>query len=213
MDKYESGFIKTPTTRIFCGVTYNVYDRFTLYEEVWSYPLTTIAEKYMITGTGLKKLCVSMRIPTPPTGYWSKVRAGKHPRKTPLPDPNVNFQKEGMRPAYIEEKLENGKIVRKQLKKSDVEKADIQNRHKANTIRSAEYREKFNAEVLHLSKVLKQAENYETACMLRKYAGALMENGDDKEVDWILAKADLYDPTVSIIDPVLGKTIPPMKLK
>lgn len=213
MDKYESGFVKTPTTKIFCGVTYNVYDRFTLYEEVWSSPMTKVAEKYMVSNTGLKKGCVSMRIPTPPTGYWQKIRAGKAPNKPPLPDPEVNFQKEGLRPAFIEEKTESGKTIRKQLKISDVQEADAKNRYELDKRRTAEYRDRFNAEVLHLMKVLKSANNYETACKLRRYAGALMEIGEDAEVDWILTKADLFDPTVNIVDPIFGKGIPPLSMK
>ncbi|MFX4263145.1 hypothetical protein ACOBQJ_13235 [Pelotomaculum propionicicum] len=51
--------------------------RITLYEEVWSEPVTTVAERYGVSDNGLRKRCKALNIPLPPVGYWAKVRAGK----------------------------------------------------------------------------------------------------------------------------------------
>jgi len=51
--------------------------RMKLYEEVWSEPVTTVAERYGVSDNGLRKRCKALNIPLPPVGYWAKVRAGK----------------------------------------------------------------------------------------------------------------------------------------
>ena len=56
-----------------------------LYEEVWSKPMTTVAQAYGITSTALKKTCKKHQIPTPERGYWAKQQNGKPVRKQPLP--------------------------------------------------------------------------------------------------------------------------------
>ena len=56
-----------------------------LYDLVWSEPLTTICKRFGLTDNGLRKHCKSMDIPTPPPGYWAKVKYGKKAEKTPLP--------------------------------------------------------------------------------------------------------------------------------
>ena len=59
-----------------------LYDRAQLLEEVWSEPVQVVAPRYGLSDVGLKKLCSRLQIPTPPRGYWAKVKAGKrvHPR-------------------------------------------------------------------------------------------------------------------------------------
>lgn len=64
-------------------------DRAELFERVWSLPVSKLAEKWGITGTGLKKVCRRVQIPVPPRGYWAKLKAGhrlKRPNLPPLPD-------------------------------------------------------------------------------------------------------------------------------
>lgn len=56
-----------------------------LYEQVWSKPVSHLAKDYGISDVGLSKICRKHNIPTPPLGYWSKVKAGKKVRKKPLP--------------------------------------------------------------------------------------------------------------------------------
>ena len=57
-------------------------ERAQLYEEVWSEPITKLAEKYFISDVGLLKICKKLNIPVPGRGYWSKKRPKQ---KSPLP--------------------------------------------------------------------------------------------------------------------------------
>jgi hypothetical protein len=56
-----------------------------LYEEVWTEPITRLAQKYGISDVGLLKITKKLNIPTPPRGYWAKVRYGKKVKRIPLP--------------------------------------------------------------------------------------------------------------------------------
>lgn len=76
---------------------YNIYDRKTLYNEVWSAPITRVAQKYKVSDVAIHKICKSMNIPTPPAGFWAKVRAGKKVEITPLPDAEKTYTKRGIR--------------------------------------------------------------------------------------------------------------------
>ncbi len=67
------------------GRTYNIYDRETLYKEVWAMPVTEVAKRYHVSDVALHKVCKSLDIPTPPPGYWAKLRAGKPVKCLPLP--------------------------------------------------------------------------------------------------------------------------------
>lgn len=59
-------------------------DRQTLYEEVWSDPVTIVALRYGLSDVGLAKICRRLSIPLPSRGYWAKVKAGKVMRRAPL---------------------------------------------------------------------------------------------------------------------------------
>lgn len=48
-----------------------------LYDLVWSEPMTTICKRFGLSDNGLRKRCKSMNIPTPPLGYWTKLKYGK----------------------------------------------------------------------------------------------------------------------------------------
>ncbi len=61
-------------------------DRVTLYDEVWTDPVTVVATRYGLSDVGLAKICRSLAIPLPSRGYWAKVRAGRAMRRVPLPD-------------------------------------------------------------------------------------------------------------------------------
>ena len=77
------------------GQTYNIYDRETLYQEVWNVPVTEVAKRYKVSDVAIHKVCKSLNIPTPPPGYWTKLRAGRPVKKTPLP-PGGESKKMGM---------------------------------------------------------------------------------------------------------------------
>lgn len=60
-------------------------ERTKLYNEIWSEPVTTVAERYGISDNGLRKRCIKLQIPLPPLGYWAKVKAGAKIPKPKLP--------------------------------------------------------------------------------------------------------------------------------
>ncbi|MGE5574485.1 MAG: hypothetical protein ACM3ZU_15965 [Bacteroidota bacterium] len=62
-----------------------VYDRQTLYEEVWKEPVSVVAQHYEVSDVALHKICKRLKIPVPGRGYWAQYRAGKNVKKAPLP--------------------------------------------------------------------------------------------------------------------------------
>lgn len=79
------------------GQTFNIYDRELLYNEIWLAPVTEIAKRYAVSDVAIRKVCQSLDIPTPPVGYWAKLRAGKPVPRTPLPITNKPTKKSGVR--------------------------------------------------------------------------------------------------------------------
>jgi len=61
-------------------------DRETLYNEVWTDPVTVVAPRYGLSDVGLAKICRTLAIPLPSRGYWAKVKAGKVMNRATLPD-------------------------------------------------------------------------------------------------------------------------------
>ena len=59
--------------------------RESLYEAVWSKPLTLVAADLGISANGLAKICDRVLVPYPGRGYWSKVQAGRADKAKPLP--------------------------------------------------------------------------------------------------------------------------------
>lgn len=60
-------------------------DRDTLYNEVWTDPVTVVAPRYGLSDVGLAKICRALAIPLPSRGYWAQVKAGKVMKRVPLP--------------------------------------------------------------------------------------------------------------------------------
>lgn len=48
-----------------------------LYDLVWSTPISKLAEKYALSGEGIRALCNKHEIPIPKNGYWSKIKFNK----------------------------------------------------------------------------------------------------------------------------------------
>lgn len=65
------------------GRAYNVYHRETLYQEVWSMPVTEVAKRYKVSDVAIHKVCKSLDIPMPPQGYWAKLRPENLSRNSP----------------------------------------------------------------------------------------------------------------------------------
>ena len=55
-----------------------------LYERAWSTPVIRLAEEFGITNFLLSGICQKHQIPTPPSGYWSKVAHDKALSRPPL---------------------------------------------------------------------------------------------------------------------------------
>lgn len=89
--------LKVPATFEEARKLYNIYDRHTLYKEVWEFPVTEVAKKYRVSDVTIHKVCKSLDIPTPPAGYWAKLRAGKLVAKPPLSESSHSTKKTGLR--------------------------------------------------------------------------------------------------------------------
>ncbi|MDD4402979.1 MAG: hypothetical protein PHI24_14320 [Desulfitobacteriaceae bacterium] len=89
--------VSEPETYTQYGRTYNVYDRGTLYKEVWEAPVTEVAKRYKVSDVAIHKVCKALEIPKPPAGYWAKLRAGKPVSVIPLPKSDKAARKIGLR--------------------------------------------------------------------------------------------------------------------
>lgn len=58
-----------------------------LYSAVWSDPVSHVARRIGMSDRGLIDICRTAEIPTPPRGFWRKVRTGQTPDKPSLPRP------------------------------------------------------------------------------------------------------------------------------
>lgn len=61
-------------------------EREKLYNEVWTDPVTTVAQRYDLSDNGLRKHLKRLWIPLPPSGYWAKVKAGQKTTRPSLPE-------------------------------------------------------------------------------------------------------------------------------
>lgn len=68
-------------------------ERESLYNEVWTEPVTEVAKRYEISDVALRKRCIKLGIPLPPSGYWARVRAGQKVPKTLLPKVTGDLKK------------------------------------------------------------------------------------------------------------------------
>lgn len=86
------------------------YDRAKLLDEVWADAVTVVAPRYQLSDVGLQKLCRRLQIPTPPRGYWTRLKAGKPvaPRPTLgeyIGHPMHLFRTEPPAPQPLDERL------------------------------------------------------------------------------------------------------------
>jgi len=65
--------------------TKEVLDRNSLYELVWSEPVSVLAKRYGLSDVGFAKICKGMGIPLPGRGHWARVQAGKSSTRPALP--------------------------------------------------------------------------------------------------------------------------------
>lgn len=60
--------------------------RDTLYEEVWTEPMTKVAARYGVSSSFLARACTRMNVPRPERDHWAKLAVGKAPKQPPLSD-------------------------------------------------------------------------------------------------------------------------------
>ena len=59
-----------------------------IYNLVWEKPLSHLAKEYQISDSGLRKICVRLKIPLPNQGHWARLKLGKSYKKPALPEFN-----------------------------------------------------------------------------------------------------------------------------
>lgn len=69
--------------------------RETLYEQVWSTPMTKLAKEYGISDVAMAKICKKLNVPHPGRGYWQRKETGKAVKQLPLP-PNSDPAKQAV---------------------------------------------------------------------------------------------------------------------
>lgn len=55
-----------------------------LFALVWDKPVRQLANDLGVSDVAIHKRCAKLQVPTPPRGYWAKIKAGKRPRKSVL---------------------------------------------------------------------------------------------------------------------------------
>jgi hypothetical protein len=79
--------------------------RETLYEEVWSEPMTAVAARYGVSGSFLARVCSRLSVPRPPRGYWARHAAGKATKRLALPPPRpqdeLTWNRRGAAPTRV----------------------------------------------------------------------------------------------------------------
>jgi hypothetical protein len=68
-----------------------------LYQEVWSEPMTNVAQKYKVSSSFLARVCTQLNVPRPPRGYWAQLAVGKESNRPPLPEAGPGDELEWVR--------------------------------------------------------------------------------------------------------------------
>lgn len=68
------------------------FSRIELYNLVWAQPISIISKQFQIRESLVRKKCKENDIPTPKSGYWSKLKFNKQVSKTPLSENSKNNQ-------------------------------------------------------------------------------------------------------------------------
>jgi hypothetical protein len=80
--------------------------RDTLYSEVWTTPMVSLAPKYGVSAVFLSRVCARLNIPCPPRGYWARKHSGQRPEIPPLPAPTIGVPTEWRRGDQLPHKTE-----------------------------------------------------------------------------------------------------------
>ncbi|MDO1585258.1 hypothetical protein [Rhizobium oryzicola] len=72
-----------------------------LHSLVWSMPVGAAAKRFGVSGSYLARICKALAVPTPPRGWWAKVRAGQHLTPPELPPAMPGFPREWTKSGII----------------------------------------------------------------------------------------------------------------
>lgn len=174
------GLGKAEIERGWNGKIQNVYRREVLYQEVWNYPITEVAKKYAVSDGTIHKVCRSMKVPTPPMGYWAKKQVGKEVEIPPLPPSGGFTMKLGLRTKdQTLLPVRNGQFATDVGIITDTKEADAARRKQEEERRSMEEKKKrYKVEVVKTKALLNQAEDYDIACKIRAMVAAAEERGN-----------------------------------
>ena len=100
-----------------------------LYKLIWKEPVTKVAEKMGVPAPILRKYCHLLNIPTPSSGYWSKLQFGKPVEIPPLPA----FEDKEIPTLDSFQKSRKNKVTEKAQKELDKEKEIPSNEESAET--------------------------------------------------------------------------------
>jgi hypothetical protein len=82
----DDDMASTPSERTGAAtVESTVLSREQLYELVWSEPVAHVAERYGLSGPGLRKLCLRQGVPVPPWVFRRKAATDSERFRPPFP--------------------------------------------------------------------------------------------------------------------------------
>ena len=100
-------------------------------------------------------------------------------------------------------------IAAEAVKQQRLAREEAERKRRAEELRREERRKRYNTEVDRTLALANIAEDYDTACKIRRYIAAYQDTHPDEDIsewlEWANAKADWYDPTISREDEFLGK--------
>jgi len=82
------------------------FTREELYDLIWSTPMTSIMKKYVVSRHGLQKICKEMKVPSPKSGYWEKLKVRKEVNAEKLP---MDYKGKGELELLVREEGDNSK--------------------------------------------------------------------------------------------------------
>jgi hypothetical protein len=88
--------------------------RETLYEQVWSEPMLSLAKKYNVSSSYLARVCTRLNVPRPARGYWAKLAHGKPVHKPALPEESAEFELEWVKGGFESESMRRQPTFRRQ---------------------------------------------------------------------------------------------------
>lgn len=97
-----------------------------------------------------------------------------------------------------------------EIRKAREAREEAERKRQEEERRREELRKRYNVEVDRTLALTNLAEDYDTACKIRRYIAVVEAQGEPDEetakwIEWAKAKADWYDPTVAREDEFFGK--------